>query len=176
MLSMVPDQEHVQCREHRMVIAVILLIFCVFCFFFYRDCNNAELRRIEEEAERERALYQQQLDREAQEVEAKCAGKSVEEQVRIREEFCAKLEDRIRHSEARAREIERMRKASQRAQREKDELSPGTKGALLFLSGVALGSMMNDQNKEAKRPTRRSSSCGCLCEDCLDEHEDCYHD
>ena len=53
------------------------------------------------------------LEREAREVEERCAGRPVDEQVRICEEFSARLEADMKRHEARAREIEKARKAAE---------------------------------------------------------------
>lgn len=83
------------------------------------------------------------LEREAREVEERCAGRPVDEQVRICEEFSARLEADMKRHEARAREIEKARKAAEEARSKEYDMSPDTKGALLFMAGAAVGSMAN---------------------------------
>ena len=108
-----------------------------------RKRNSDEIRRIREKAERDAALYEQRPEREAREVEERCAGRPVDEQVRMCEEFSARLEADMKRHEARAREIEKARKAAEEARSKEYDMSPGTKGALLYMADAAVGSMAN---------------------------------
>jgi len=158
---------------------VIIVILGIALLLYARKRNSDEIRRIREKAERDAALYEQRLEREAREVEERCAGKSVEEQVRIREEFCARLEADMKCHEARAREIEKARKAAEEARSKEYDMSPGTKGALLFMAGAAVGSMASKSRKSGCSSRRRSMShgCGCDCDDFLEgRHHDCEDD
>ena len=140
------------------------------------ELYRREIRRIREKAERDAALYEQRLEREAREVEERCAGKSVEEQVRIREEFCARLEVDMKRHEVRVREIEETRKAAEEARSKEYEMSPGTKGALLFMAGAAVGSIAS-RSRRSGRWRSLSRGCGCECDECLEgRHEDCDDD
>ena len=118
---------------------VIIAILGIALVLYARKRNSDEIRRIREKAERDAAL----LEREAREVEERCAGRPVDEQVRICEEFSARLEADMKRHEARAREIEKARKAAEEARSKEYDMSPGTKGALLFMAGAAVGSMAN---------------------------------
>ena len=93
------------------------------------------------------ALYEQRPEREAREVEDRCAGRPVDEQVRICEEFSARLEADMKRHEVRAREIEKARKAAEEARSKEYDMSPSTKGALLFMAGAAVGSMASKSRK-----------------------------
>lgn len=149
---------------------VIIAILGIALVLYARKRNSDEIRRIREKAERDAALYEQRLEREAREVE---------EQVRIREEFCARLEADMKRHEARVREIEEARKAAEEARSKEYEMSPGTKGALLFMAGAAVGSMASRSRRSGSSSRRRSLSrgCGCDCDDCLEwRHEDCDDD
>lgn len=153
---------------------VIIAILGIALLLYARKRNGDEIRRIRENAERDASLYRQRLEREAREVEERCAGKPVEEQVRIREEFCARLESDIKRHVARTREIEEARKAAEEARGKEYDMSPGTKGALLFMAGAAVGSMAGKSRKSGCSSRRRSLSRGCDCDDCLEgRHEDC---
>ena len=157
---------------------IIVAILGIAFVLYVRKRNMDEIRRMREESARESALYEQRLEREAREVDAKCAGKPVEEQVRIREEFCARLEADMKRHQARFKEIERQRKATERAKEARHEMSPGTQGALLFMAGAAVGSMGKKRGCSGASGRRdRSHGCGCTCEACLEgRHEDCHGD
>ena len=103
---------------------VIIAILGIALVLYARKRNSDEIRRIREKAERDAAL----LEREAREVEERCAGRPVDEQVRICEEFSARLEADMKRHEARAREIEKARKAAEEARSKEYDMSPGTKG------------------------------------------------
>ena len=155
---------------------VIIAIVGVALLLYARKRNSDEIRRIREKTEREVALHKQRLEREAREVEERCAGKPVEEQVRIREEFCARLEADMKRHEARASEIEKTRKAAEEARSKEYDMLPGTKGALLFMAGAAVGSMASKSRESGCSSRRRSLShgCGCDCDACLEgRHHDC---
>ena len=122
---------------------VIIAILGIALVLYARKRNSDEIRRIREKAERDAALYEQRPEREAREVEERCAGRPVDEQVRMCEEFSARLEADMKRHEARAREIEKARKAAEEARSKEYDMSPGTKGALLFMAGAAVGSMTN---------------------------------
>ena len=158
---------------------IIVAILGIALVLYVRKRNMDEIRRMQEESARECALYEQRLEREAREVDAKCAGKPVEEQVRIREEFCTRLEADMKRHEARAREIEKARKAAEKARSKEYDMSPGTKGALLFMAGAAVGSMASKSSKSGCSSRRRNLShgCGCDCDACLEgRHHDCEDD
>lgn len=157
---------------------IIVAILGIALVLYVRKRNMDEIRRMREESARESALYEQRLEREAREVDAKCAGKPVEEQVRIRDEFCARLEADMKRHQARFKEIERQRKAAERAKEERHGMSPGTQGALLFMAGAAVGSMGKKRGCSGASARRdRSHGCGCTCEACLEgRHEDCHGD
>ena len=92
---------------------VIIAILGIALVLYARKRNSDEIRRIREKAERDAALYEQRPEREAREVEERCSGRPVDEQVRICEEFSARLEADMKRHEARAREIEKARKAAE---------------------------------------------------------------
>ncbi|MGI6353996.1 MAG: hypothetical protein ACOX6W_02705 [Lentisphaeria bacterium] len=158
---------------------IIVAILGIALVLYVRKRNMDEIRRIQEDSARESALYEQRLEREAQEIENRCAGKPVEEQVKIREEFCARLEADMKRCQGRVREIERQRKAAERAKAASHGMSPGTQGALLFMAGAAVGSMGKKRGDCCGTSGRkdRSRGCGCTCEACLEgRHEDCHDD
>ena len=126
---------------------VIIAILGIALVLYARKRNSDEIRRIREKAERDAALYEQRPEREAREVEERCAGRPVDEQVRICEEFSARLEADMKRHEARAREIEKARKAAEEARSKEYDMSPSTKGALLFMAGAAVGSMASKSRK-----------------------------
>ncbi len=85
----------------------------------------------------------------------------------------------MKRHEARVREIEETRKAAEEARSKEYEMSPGTKGALLFMAGADVGSMASRSRRSGSSSRRRSLSrgCGCDCDDCLEgRHEDCDDD
>ena len=159
-----------------MPLTIIVLMGIFFFYIIYKEgCYEAQ--RLEEKSRQQREWYEKMLDEEAKEVNARCAGKPVEEQVRIREEFCARLEADMKRTEARLKEIERREKAEERAQQAAYRKSQETtREALIFMSGLALGSMgKRDGSGGSSRRRSRSSSCGCTCEACLEgRHEDCH--
>ena len=118
------------------IILVILIIVAIL------DERN-KARRMEREYAREETRFRLRLMRESEEVEAMCAGKSHEERARIHGEYCARLGEECKRLEARIRERERQRQAEEHMEKASREMSPGTKGALLFMAGAAVGSMAN---------------------------------
>ena len=158
---------------------VIIAIMGIALVLYARKRHSDEIRRIREMAERDAALYEQRLEREAREVEERCAGRPVDEQVRICEEFSARLEADMKRHEARAREIEKARKAAEEARSKEYDMSPGTQGALLFMAGAAVESMASRSRKSGCSSQRRSMShgCRCDCDDCLEGRRgDCEDD
>ena len=162
------------------VIIIAILGIALVLYLYAQVCNGNEICRSREKAKLNATLYEQRLEREAREVEERCAGKSFEERVRIREEFCARLEADAKRCEKRLREIERQRKAAEQTRRQENEMSPGTKDALLFMIGAAVVGMGKDHDRESRCLSRRkdrSHGCGCDCDDCLEgRHEDCEDD
>ena len=158
---------------------VIIAILGIALVLYARTRNSDEIRRIREKAERDAALYEQRLECEAREVEERCAGRPVDEQVRICEEFSARLEADMKRHEAPPREIEKASKAAEEARSKEYDMSPGTKGALLFMAGAAVGSMASRSRKSGCSSQRRSMShgCRCDCDDCLEGRRgDCEDD
>ncbi len=161
------------------IVIAIIVILGMALVLYAQKRNSDEIRRIHEKAERECALHKQRLEREEREVEERCAGKSVEEKIRIREEFCARLEADTKRLEARIREIEKAKKAAEKARSKEYDMSPGTKVAFLFMAGAAVGSMVSKSRKSSCSPQRKklSHGCGCDCDDCLEgRHHDCEDD
>ena len=157
---------------------IIVAILVIALALYARKRNMDEIRRMEEECARKTALHEQRLEREAREVDAQCAGKPLEEQIRIRKDFCARLEADMKRHQARAKEIERRRKEAERTKEVSHGMSPGTQGALFFMAGVAVGSMGKKHGCHgASRHRDKSYGCGCTCEACLEgRHEDCHED
>ena len=157
---------------------VIVAILGIALVLYVRKRNSDEIRRIQEESAREAALYEQRLDEEAQEVERKCLGKPVEEQVRIREEFCARLEAEMKRCQSRSKEIEKHKKAVLQANNQ--EISSGAQRPLPIMpEAKEHGSekMHADTSCASARRRDKSHGCGCTCEACLEgRHEDCLHD
>ena len=158
------------------IVIAIIVILGMALVLYAQKRNSDEIRRIHEKAERECALHKQRLEREEREVEERCAGKSVEEKIRIREEFCARLEADTKRLEARIREIEKAKKAAEKARSKEYDMSPGTKVAFLFMGGAAVGSMGKKRGCRGTSGSKdRSHGCGCTCEACLEgRHEDCH--
>ena len=156
---------------------VIIAILGIALVLYARKRNSDEIRRIRVKAERDAALYEQRPEREAREVEEWCAGRPVDEQVRICEEFSARLEADMKRHEARAREIEKARKGAEEARSKEYDMSPGTKGALLCMAGAAVGSMASRRSGSSSRRRNLSQGCGCDCDDCLEGRRgDCEDD
>lgn len=107
--------------------------------------------------------YKQKFEREAREVEEKCAGKPLEEQLRIHRAYRAKLEAEVR----------RLRGAGEPQKepgRGKTRLS-GTEAVLPFAAGVIAANMMNDPSGgTGGAPDAAGPPVGC---DCCDGGGDC---
>lgn len=153
------------------IILVILIIVAIL------DERN-KARRMEREYAREETRFRLRLMRESEEVEAMCAGKSHEERARIHGEYCARLGEECKRLEARIRERERQRQAEEHMEKANREMSPGTKGALLFMAGAAVGSMGRKRGGVGISGLRdRSYGDEYSGEDCLEEqHEDGHDD
>ena len=160
---------------------VVIVIFGAALLFFVRECSreySEEVsRRIQEDAER----HEKWLERKRREVDERCKGKPLREQMRIHEEYCAMLEADIQRNQARVREIERQRKAAERAADARSEMPPDMKEAFVFLAGAAaVDSMKRKQGAGGGGSSghrNKSHDCGCTCDACLEgRHEDCYDD
>ena len=158
---------------------IIVVILGIALVLYVRKCNKDAIRRIREDSAREYAQYMEKLERERREVNAKCAGKPLEEQIQIRKEFCARLEADMKRQQARVKETERKRKAAERAGKAKQEMFLEMQGGLPFMSGAAVGSMgkKRGDGSGASKRRDRSHGCGCTCDACLEgRHEDCHDD
>ncbi len=130
---------------------------------------------MEEEADRKSAQLKKRLEREARELDEKCAGKPPEEQARLRNEYCKKLEAEMRVFQRRAHEIGRQMQAKKQAKQKSDEMPSATNEPSIFHTVTGMDEK-KDSSTHSKRG-KRSHACGCDCDDCLEgRHEDCEDD
>ena len=161
-----------------LVILIVIVILVIALAFSARERNREEIRRLHQD---DLDLHKKWLEREKRKVDERCAGKPVQEQVRIREEFCARLQADMKRHQARTRELERQRKAAERAEEARREMPPGMKEAFLFMAGAAAVDSMKQKQRAGGGAScghrDKSRGCGCTCEACLEgRHEDCYDD
>ncbi|MBQ7208918.1 MAG: hypothetical protein IJS01_14060 [Lentisphaeria bacterium] len=109
--------------------------------------------------------YKQKLEREAREVEEKCAGKPAEEQIRIRRAYLAKLEAEVRRLRGSGEPQKR------RAVEPGESLSAGTKAALLVAGGIA-AAHVSDSSAGGEGGTSGAAGLSAGC-DCCDGGGDC---